>query len=270
MSRSPPHPCVHRRPTFLPDGSEPPGRVPCTRQPLSQRGEGRERRRWPGLGVPWGVPVCRGSPPVPSPSGFPVRCRGPGDGELRPRLPGHRWRRLAQGQGLGPGFPRPETPRSEQPQGAQRMCLSRAGGERAERTPARTKEQAERSFSLGPGAWGDPAPGLCPGLDEISAHQEGICARYRGSDLRVCSASGRSHHAEISVPCCRLEAVASPPVSVGSERGQMSGHENSGEFFVLLALTWTDSLTLTGEGGSSVPLCYLTVFGGALRGSGGA
>lgn len=183
VSRSPPLLCVRRRPTFLPDGPEAPGRVPSTRQPLSQRGEGRERRRWPGPGVPWGVPVRHGSPPVPSPSGFPVRCRGPGDGELRPRLPGHRWRRLAEGQGLGPGFPRPETPRSEQPQGAQRMCLSRAGGERAERTLARTREQAKRSFSLGPGAWGDPAPGLCPGLDEISVPREGICARYRGSDL---------------------------------------------------------------------------------------
>lgn len=58
-------------------------------------------------------------------------------------------------------------------------------------------------------------------------------------------------------PVVAFEAVASPTVSVGSERGQMSGHGNSGEFFFLLALTWTDSLTLTGEGGSSVPLCYL-------------
>ncbi|CAO2633220.1 hypothetical protein LEMLEM_LOCUS22106 [Lemmus lemmus] len=272
-SRSPPRPCVHRRPTFLPDGPEPPGRVPSTRQPLSQRGEGRERRRWPGPGVPWGVPVRRGSPPVPSPSGFPVRCRGPGDGELRPRLPDHRWRRLAEGLGLGPGFPRPETPRSEQPQGARRMCLSRAGGERAERTPASTREQAERSFSLGPGAWGDPATGQCPGLDEISAPQEGICARYRGGG----GVSSTSVSCLWALPPCRdlsvlllLEAVASPLVSVGSERAQMSGHGNSGEFFVLLALTWTDSLTLTGEGGISVPLCYLTVFGGALRGNEGA
>lgn len=96
------------------------------------------------------------------------------------------------------------------------MCLWRAGGERAERAPTRTREQAERSFSLGPGVWGDPAPEPCPGLDEISAPQEGICARYRWSDLGVCSVSGRSHHAEISVPCGRLEAVASPLVSVGS------------------------------------------------------
>lgn len=113
--------------------------------------------------VPLVVSDRRGSPPVPSPSGFPVRCRGPGDGELRSRLPDHRWRRLAKGLGLGPGFPRPETPRSERRQGARRMWLSRAGGERAERALTRTKEQAEHSFSLGPGGGETRHPGCALG-----------------------------------------------------------------------------------------------------------
>lgn len=175
MSDHPPCPAAPRAPLSAaaaqlssPMARSRPARSPAPAATVPEGG-GAGEAQVARAGVPLVVSDRRGSPPVPSPSGFPVRCRGPGDGEIRPQLPDHRWRRLAEGLGLGPGFPRPETPRSEQRQGARRMWLSRGGGERAERTLIRDREQAKRSFALGPGGWRNPAPGLCPRLDEISA-----------------------------------------------------------------------------------------------------
>lgn len=82
---------------------------------------------------------------------------------------------------------------------------------------------------------------------------------YWGSDLPVCPVFGRSNHAKILVPCCSLEAVASPLVSVRSERGEISGHGNSGEFFTLLGLTWTDLRTHP-DGRGRRSLRYLILF----------
>lgn len=119
-------------PNFPPRGSEAPAcalparlRAPgsCLPRAAPEGGKGRwrgadqpGRRGSPGRG---GGSDRRAPPPLPFPSGFPGALSGAGEEELRPPLPCRPRRRLGEGMGLGPGFPSPETPRSERRLGAQ-------------------------------------------------------------------------------------------------------------------------------------------------------
>jgi hypothetical protein len=115
-------------PNFPPRGRErqllrpspapgPPGRSLPHRCPPGVGGRrGADRPDW--RGSPGGA-FCRRVPPSSSlSSGFPCTLSRAGGGGASARLPRYPWRRLGEGLGLGPGFPRPETPRSERRRGA--------------------------------------------------------------------------------------------------------------------------------------------------------